>query len=73
MQAAFKKGWETPQRGMNPMMTDIPTLTREKDGWLIRVRLAGHIQEVHCSNEVQARYFAVMLALNPLKPTRLRN
>ncbi len=58
---------------MNPMTTDTPTLTREKDGWLIRVKMGGRIQEVHCSNEVQARYFAVMLALNPLKPTRFRN
>lgn len=55
------------------MTTDTPTLTREKDGWLIRVKMGGRIQEVRCSNEVQARYFAVMLALNPLKPTRFRN
>jgi hypothetical protein len=58
---------------MNPMTTDTPTLTREKDGWLIRVKMGGRIQEVRCANEVQARYFAVMLALNPLKPTRFRN
>ncbi len=72
MQAAFGgRGGQT--QGMDTMTTDTPTLTREKDGWLIRVRMGGRIQEVHCSNEVQARYFAVMLALNPLKPTRFRN
>ena len=58
---------------MDAMMTETPILTREKDGWLIRVKMGGRIQEVHCTNEVQARYFAVMLALNPLKPTRFRN
>jgi hypothetical protein len=58
---------------MDTMTTDTPTLTREKDGWLIRVKMGGRIQEVRCTNEVQARYFAVMLALNPLKPTRFRN
>jgi hypothetical protein len=55
------------------MTTDAPTLTREKDGWLIRVKMAGRMQEVRCTTESQARYFAVMLALNPLKPTRFRN
>ncbi|MDC0711031.1 hypothetical protein POL68_21345 [Stigmatella sp. ncwal1] len=55
------------------MTTDSPTLTREKDGWLIRVRLAGRVQEVRCATENQARYFAAMLAMNPLKPTRFRN
>jgi hypothetical protein len=58
---------------MDAMMTETPILTREKDGWLIRVKMGGRIQEVHCTNEVQARYLAVMLALNPLKPTRFRN
>jgi hypothetical protein len=58
---------------MDAMITETPILTREKDGWLIRVKMGGRIQEVHCTNEVQARYFAVMLALNPLKPTRFRN
>ena len=58
---------------MDSMATDAPTLTREKDGWLIRVKMAGRMQEVRCTTESQARYFAVMLALNPLKPTRFRN
>jgi hypothetical protein len=58
---------------MDPMTTDTPTLTREKDGWLIRVKLGGRVQEVRCSTEAQARYFAALLALNPLKPTRLRH
>ncbi len=58
---------------MDAMTAETPILTREKDGWLIRVKMAGRIQEVHCTNEVQARYFAVMLALNPLKPSRFRN
>jgi hypothetical protein len=58
---------------MDAMTTDAPTLTREKDGWLIRVKMAGRVQEVRCTTEGQARYFAAMLALNPLKPTRLRN
>ncbi len=55
------------------MTTETPTLTREKDGWLIRVKMGGRVQEVRCTTESQARYFAVMLALNPLKPTRFRN
>jgi hypothetical protein len=55
------------------MTTDTPTLTREKDGWLIRVKLGGRVQEVRCATEAQARYFATLLALNPLKPSRLRH
>jgi hypothetical protein len=58
---------------MDTMTMDSPTLTREKDGWLIRVKLAGRVQEVRCATENQARYFAAMLAINPLKPTRFRN
>jgi hypothetical protein len=58
---------------MDAMTTDTPTLTQEKDGWLIRVKMGGRVQEVRCTTESQARYFAVMLALNPLKPTRFRN
>ncbi|XXF77534.1 hypothetical protein P2318_31445 [Myxococcaceae bacterium GXIMD 01537] len=55
------------------MTTDTPTLTREADGWLIRVKLGGRVQEVRCATEAQARYFAALLSLNPLKPTRLRH
>ncbi len=55
------------------MTTDTPMLTQEKDGWLIRVKMAGRVQEVRCATESQARYFAVMLTLNPLRPTRWRN
>ena len=55
------------------MTTDTPTLTQEKDGWLIRLKVGGRVQEVRCTSESQARYFAAMLALNPLKPTRFRN
>jgi hypothetical protein len=55
------------------MTTDAPTMTREKDGWLIRVKMGGKMQEVRCTTESQARYFTAMLALNPLKPTRFRN
>jgi hypothetical protein len=58
---------------MNAMTTETPTLTREKDCWLVRVKLGGRIQEMRCPTEGQARYFAAMLALNPLKPTRFRN
>jgi hypothetical protein len=58
---------------MHTMTTDTPTLTREKDGWLIRVKLGGRVQEVRCATEAQARYFATLLALNPLKPSRLRH
>jgi hypothetical protein len=58
---------------MDAMKTDTPTLTQEKDGWLIRLKLGGRVQEVRCTSESQARYFAAMLALNPLKPTRFRN
>ncbi|MBF5043488.1 hypothetical protein FGE12_13910 [Aggregicoccus sp. 17bor-14] len=47
---------------------------QEKEGWLVRVRLAGGaVQEFRCANEGQARYFAAVLALNPPKPSKLRN
>lgn len=55
------------------MTPDTPTLSREKDGWLIRVKLGGRVQEMRCATEAQARYFAAMLALNPLQATRLRH
>jgi hypothetical protein len=57
------------------MMTEAAgTVRQEKDGWLVRVRLAGGaVQEFRCANESQARYFAAVLALNPPKPSRLRN
>ncbi|AGC41997.1 MULTISPECIES: hypothetical protein [Myxococcus] len=55
------------------MMTETPAWTRDNDGWLVRVKLGGRIQEVRCSTESQARYIAVMLALNPQQPSKLRN
>ena len=57
------------------MMTEAAgTVRQEKDGWLVRVRLAGGtVQEFRCASESQARYFAAVLALNPPKPSRLRN
>ena len=49
-------------------------MTREKDGWLVRVRVAGGLlQEVRCATEGQARYFAVMLAMTPRQTSKLRN
>ena len=49
-------------------------VTREKDGWLVRVRLpSGPVQEFRCATEAQARYFAAVLALQPRRPPRLRN
>lgn len=56
------------------MNTEATHITREKEGWLVRVKLAGgNMQEFRCATEGQARYFAAVLALNPPKPTRLRN
>jgi hypothetical protein len=56
------------------MNTDIGSVTREKDGWLVRVRLQnGPVQEFRCATEAQARYFAAVLALQPRRPPRLRN
>lgn len=50
------------------------SMTREKEGWLVRVRLAGgQMQEVRCATEDQARYFAAMLALSPKQSPKLRN
>ena len=49
-------------------------VTREKDGWLVRVRLPnGPVQEFRCTTEAQARYFATVLAMQPKRPSRLRN
>jgi hypothetical protein len=50
------------------------SVTREKDGWLVRVKLPhGPVQEFRCTTEAQARYFAAVLALQPRRPPRLRN
>jgi hypothetical protein len=47
---------------------------QEKEGWLVRVRLAGGaVQEFRCASEGQARYFAAVLSLNTSKVSRLRN
>ncbi|MCY1017331.1 hypothetical protein [Pyxidicoccus sp. MSG2] len=55
------------------MTTDTPALTRDNEGWIVRVRMGGRIQEVRCTTESQARYFAAVLAMNPPKPSKLRN
>lgn len=55
------------------MTTDTPSLTRDTEGWLVRVRMGGRIQEVRCTTESQARYFAAVLAMNPPKPSKHRN
>lgn len=58
---------------METMNTDTPAWTRDRDGWIVRVKLGGRIQEVRCNTESQARYFAAVLAFNPPRPSRLRN
>jgi hypothetical protein len=60
---------------METMTTDTPAWTRDSEGWVVRVRMGGRIQEVRCTSESQARYFAAVLAMNPPRPAnpRLRN
>ncbi len=55
------------------MATDTPAWTRDNEGWLVRVKVGGRIQEVRCATESQARYFATVLAMNPPKHSKLRN
>ncbi|WP_338871309.1 hypothetical protein [Myxococcus stipitatus] len=55
------------------MTPETPAWTRDNDGWLVRVKVGGRIQEVRCSTESQARYIAGVLALNPPQPSKLRN
>ena len=55
------------------MTTDTPAWTRDNEGWIVRVRMGGRIQEVRCTTESQARYFAAVLSMNPPKPSKLRN
>ncbi|GHG87575.1 hypothetical protein GCM10012319_45490 [Comamonas sp. KCTC 72670] len=72
MAAALAKGGGWTHRGMT-MTTDTPAWTRDNEGWLVRVKVGGRIQEVRCTTESQARYFATVLAMNPPKPSKLRN
>ncbi|MBJ6760186.1 hypothetical protein KRR26_27615 [Corallococcus sp. M34] len=55
------------------MTTDTPALTRDKEGWIVRVKLGGRVQEVRCTTESQARYVAAMFALHAARPPTLRN
>ncbi|MCY1046496.1 hypothetical protein D7Y13_28600 [Corallococcus praedator] len=49
-------------------------VSRDNEGWLVRVKVAGRIQEVRCATENQARYFAAVLSFNNAgRPNRLRN
>jgi len=55
------------------MTTETPAWTRDNDGWLVRVKVGGRIQEVRCATESQARYMAAVLAFNPPPVSRLRH
>ncbi|WP_244224551.1 hypothetical protein [Corallococcus sicarius] len=54
-------------------MTSETPVSRDNDGWVVRVKVGGRIQEVRCASENQARYFAAVLAFNAGRPSRLRN
>ena len=55
------------------MTTETPAWTRDNDGWLVRVKVGGRIQEVRCATESQARYMAAVLAFNPPPVSKLRH
>ncbi|NTX06566.1 hypothetical protein HUA74_31270 [Myxococcus sp. CA051A] len=55
------------------MTTETAAWTRDNDGWLVRVKVGGRIQEVRCTTEVQARYIAGVLAFNPPPASKLRH
>ncbi|MCP3163616.1 hypothetical protein [Myxococcus qinghaiensis] len=56
------------------MTTETAAWTRDNDGWLVRVKVGGRIQEVRCTTEGQARYIAGVLAFNPPPPaSKLRH
>ena len=57
----------------NMTMTSETPVSRDNDGWVVRVKVGGRIQEVRCATENQARYFAAVLAFNAAPPSRLRN
>jgi hypothetical protein len=52
--------------------SDTP-VSRDNEGWVVRVKVGGRIQEVRCATENQARYFAAVLSFNAARPSRLRN
>ncbi|WP_227026967.1 hypothetical protein [Corallococcus soli] len=55
------------------MQAETP-ISRDNEGWIVRVKVAGRIQEVRCASENQARYFAAVLSFNNAgRPNRLRN
>ncbi|RKG67951.1 hypothetical protein D7V80_14365 [Corallococcus sp. CA054B] len=58
----------------NMTMTSESPVSQDNDGWIVRVKVGGRIQEVRCTSENQARYFAAVLSFNnAVPPSRMRN
>ena len=57
----------------NMTMKSESPVSQDNDGWIVRVKVAGRIQEVRCTSENQARYFAAVLSFNAAPPSRMRN
>ena len=58
----------------NMTMKSESPVSQDNDGWIVRVKVAGRIQEVRCTSENQARYFAAVLSFNNAAPSsRMRN
>lgn len=69
----YQESEKQPERSRH-MTTETAAWTRDNDGWLVRVKVGGRIQEVRCTTEGQARYIAGVLAFNPPPPpSKLRH
>jgi hypothetical protein len=41
--------------------SELPSLTRDEDMWILRIESNGKVQEYRCGSELQARALAVLL------------
>ncbi|NPC68852.1 hypothetical protein D7Y27_03180 [Corallococcus sp. AB004] len=58
----------------NMTMKSESPVSQDNDGWLVRVKVGGRVQEVRCTSENQARYFAAVLSFNnAVPPSRMRH
>ncbi|RUO94451.1 hypothetical protein D7Y11_04230 [Corallococcus sp. AB018] len=57
----------------NMTMKSESPVSQDNEGWLVRVKVGGRVQEVRCTSENQARYFAAVLSFNAAPPSRMRN
>ena len=44
-----------------PEIPELATVTQDEDMWILRVEVAGKVQEYRCHSEVQARALAILL------------